>query len=271
MRGNEGPHPGGWLGQPAAADHPHQRQAARAGGEQADPLLRPRAHGRGRRRRVRDRRRRRPEPRTRSAPRWATAPAGACEVTYIPQDAPLGLGHCVLIARDFLGDDDFIMYLGDNMIQQGVAGFVERFEADRDRTRTPTLDGPVVAAGGADPAVPGARPAALRRRRGRRRGPRGPAGREAGRPAVEPRAVRRLPLHPGHPRGGAGHRAVGPRRAGDHRRHPVADRPGPAGAPRHPRGLVARHRQEGPAARVEPPGARGASSPAATARSTRTP
>jgi glucose-1-phosphate thymidylyltransferase len=50
----------------------------------------------------------------------------------------------VLIAQDFLGDDDFIMYLGDNMIQQGVAGFVERFEADRNRSRTPTLDGPVV-------------------------------------------------------------------------------------------------------------------------------
>jgi glucose-1-phosphate thymidylyltransferase len=65
-------------------------------------------------------------------------------VTYIPQDAPLGLGHCVLIAREFLGDDDFIMYLGDNMIQQGVAGFVDRFEADRDRSRTPTLEGPVV-------------------------------------------------------------------------------------------------------------------------------
>ena len=53
------------------------------------------------------------------------------DITYIPQDAPLGLGHCVLISRDFLGDDDFIMYLGDNMIQQGVAAFVERFEADR--------------------------------------------------------------------------------------------------------------------------------------------
>ena len=42
----------------AAPDHPHQRQAARAGGQQADPVLRPRAHGRGRHPRVRHRRRR---------------------------------------------------------------------------------------------------------------------------------------------------------------------------------------------------------------------
>jgi len=63
------------------------------------------------------------------------------DVTYIPQDAPLGLGHCVLIARDFLGDDDFIVYLGDNMIQHGVARFVERFESERAAVRTPTLHG----------------------------------------------------------------------------------------------------------------------------------
>jgi glucose-1-phosphate thymidylyltransferase len=66
------------------------------------------------------------------------------DITYIPQDAPLGLGHCVLISREFLGDDDFIMYLGDNMIQQGVAAFVERFETDRARSNTPTLEGAVV-------------------------------------------------------------------------------------------------------------------------------
>ena len=52
-------------------------------------------------------------------------------VTYIPQDAPLGLAHCVKIARDFLGDDDFVMYLGDNMLEQGLSQFVERFEAER--------------------------------------------------------------------------------------------------------------------------------------------
>jgi len=52
-------------------------------------------------------------------------------VTYLPQEAPLGLAHCVLIAADFLGDDDFVMYLGDNMLQQGLVEFVERFEHAR--------------------------------------------------------------------------------------------------------------------------------------------
>jgi len=59
------------------------------------------------------------------------------DITYIPQDAPLGLAHCVLIARDFLGDDDFVMYLGDNMLQQGLAGFTDGFE--RARTDAATL------------------------------------------------------------------------------------------------------------------------------------
>lgn len=52
-------------------------------------------------------------------------------ITYIPQDEPLGLAHCVLVAAEFLGSDDFVMYLGDNMLQQGLTGFVGRFEADR--------------------------------------------------------------------------------------------------------------------------------------------
>src|SRR5690349_20593801 len=67
------------------------------------------------------------------------------EVTYIPQDAPLGLAHCVLIARDFLGDDDFVMYLGDNLLRQGIAEFVDTFEEDRHRTSAPTLEGATTA------------------------------------------------------------------------------------------------------------------------------
>jgi glucose-1-phosphate thymidylyltransferase len=53
------------------------------------------------------------------------------QVTFIPQDAPLGLAHCVLIAADFLGDDDFVMYLGDNLLEQDLGAFVRAFEAAR--------------------------------------------------------------------------------------------------------------------------------------------
>ncbi|MGC5036573.1 MULTISPECIES: glucose-1-phosphate thymidylyltransferase [unclassified Streptomyces] len=53
------------------------------------------------------------------------------KVTYIPQERPLGLAHAVLIARDFLGDDDFVMYLGDNFIVGGITGLVDEFRAHR--------------------------------------------------------------------------------------------------------------------------------------------
>jgi glucose-1-phosphate thymidylyltransferase len=49
-------------------------------------------------------------------------------VTYLPQDAPLGLAHAVLIAEDFLGDSPFVMYLGDNLLKEGIAPFVREFE-----------------------------------------------------------------------------------------------------------------------------------------------
>ncbi len=61
-------------------------------------------------------------------------------VTYIPQDSPKGLAHCVLIAQDFLGDEDFVMYLGDNLLRQGITEFVEAFEADRRASTSPQLD-----------------------------------------------------------------------------------------------------------------------------------
>lgn len=54
------------------------------------------------------------------------------QASYLRQEAPLGLAHAVLIARDYLGDDDFVMYLGDNFIVGGIASLVERF-----RTRRP--------------------------------------------------------------------------------------------------------------------------------------
>jgi glucose-1-phosphate thymidylyltransferase len=48
-------------------------------------------------------------------------------VTYIRQDAPLGLAHAVLTAEPFLGDHPFVMYLGDNLLRDGITELVTRF------------------------------------------------------------------------------------------------------------------------------------------------
>jgi glucose-1-phosphate thymidylyltransferase len=52
-------------------------------------------------------------------------------VTYLRQDAPLGLAHAVAVAADFLGDDDFVMYLGDNFIVGGIKDLVDEFRRTR--------------------------------------------------------------------------------------------------------------------------------------------
>ena len=57
--------------------------------------------------------------------------AWGLRVTYIPQDAPRGLAHAVKISREFIGDEPFVMYLGDNVLMEGIAGFVREFETHR--------------------------------------------------------------------------------------------------------------------------------------------
>lgn len=53
------------------------------------------------------------------------------DATYIRQQAPLGLAHAVLVSRRYLGDEDFVMYLGDNFIVGGINELVEKFRASR--------------------------------------------------------------------------------------------------------------------------------------------
>jgi glucose-1-phosphate thymidylyltransferase len=50
-------------------------------------------------------------------------------VTYIEQGEPKGLAHAVLCAREFLGEDPFVMYLGDNLLLAGVGKFIELYDA----------------------------------------------------------------------------------------------------------------------------------------------
>lgn len=50
------------------------------------------------------------------------------KLTYIYQATPAGIAHAVNLCRDFIGENSFVVYLGDNLIKGGIKDFVQTFE-----------------------------------------------------------------------------------------------------------------------------------------------
>jgi glucose-1-phosphate thymidylyltransferase len=96
-----------------------------------------------------------------------TGEAWDAKITYIPQEAPLGLAHVVKIAEDFIKQDPFIFYLGDNMIVGDLDRFIHSFQTqesnchltlsrvkDPERFGVPLIDGDQIVAIEEKPSVP---------------------------------------------------------------------------------------------------------------------
>ncbi len=56
--------------------------------------------------------------------------AFGAKITYVLQDEPAGLAHAVLTAEEFIGGSPFVMYLGDNLLADGLRGLVATFRAE---------------------------------------------------------------------------------------------------------------------------------------------
>ena len=50
------------------------------------------------------------------------------KIDYLYQEEPLGLAHCVIVAEEYLGDEPFVMYLGDNLLKGGISPFASAFK-----------------------------------------------------------------------------------------------------------------------------------------------
>ena len=176
-------------------------------------------------------------------------------VTYIRQDAPLGLAHAVLVARDFLGDDDFVMYLGDNFIVGGITALVEEFRAARP-------DAQIMLTRVGDPRAFGV---AELDDGGQVIGP----GREAAAAEERPGPGRRVHVHPRHPRGGGANSSPpgGASLRSPRRSSGSSTTAGRALDDDHR--VLEGHRQRNRHARGQPAGPREPSSRGSTARSSR--
>lgn len=49
------------------------------------------------------------------------------KISYIYQGEPKGIAHAVGLCEDFVGEEKFVVYLGDNLLKGGIRNFVNKF------------------------------------------------------------------------------------------------------------------------------------------------
>ena len=160
-------------------------------------------------------------------------------ISYIEQDAPRGLAHAVLTAEAFLGDSPFVMYLGDNLLRDGIVKLVDTF-------RTEQPDALILLTQVPDPENYGVAELDGGNRVSR-------LVEKPKEPKTDLALVGVYMFTPVDLRRGALDRAVVARRARDHGRDPDARGPRPARGPAHRGRLVEGHRPGAGHARGEPP------------------
>jgi len=56
-------------------------------------------------------------------------------ITYIEQDKPRGIAQAIRLCKEFVNNEKFLVFLGDNIIQKPITDFVENFnKSDYDAT-----------------------------------------------------------------------------------------------------------------------------------------
>jgi len=59
---------------------------------------------------------------------YGTGEKFGVKITYIYQDAPKGISHAIRLCKDFIGDDKFIVYLGDNVLRKNLIDYTQKFQ-----------------------------------------------------------------------------------------------------------------------------------------------